>query len=566
MKISIKLPLILILLFLFTITQISCDSKEQPIESSEETQSELESSNSICFNYPLRDYLIGKSNDSKLYWDCSGNDFGDYLGEYNGLNYNGFHSGEDWNLKGGDDGSIDLGLPVYSIGIGKVVKVSPIGRNGSLGYLVVIEHNGNFVIPSKELSSNGQEASYKDEVVNKIYSAYIHLKDIEVKENDDVDEDSVIGYIMDPGGGPHLHFEIRKNNDNHSSDWSLIGDKTNWRMFPGGSYNGYYKDLQKMIDAGFRDPSDFIEANYKSSEEYKSQEEAVEEEIEKEKTYKTTAKGKIAFTSDRDGNSEIYIMNIDGSGLENITNNPARDAQPSFSPDGSKIAFSSDRVGDWEIYIMNVDGSEPTRLTDKSADDMQPCFSPDGSKIAFSSSDHVIAFSSDHGYVGNWDIYIMDVYGLEETRLTGKRNFNGNPSFSPDGSKIVFQSANIGWGEIYIMNVDGSGETQLTDNWHTGFDDRYPCFSPDGSKIVFQSDRFGNNEICIMNVDDSEKIRLTNSSADDLYPRFSPDGSKIAFTSFRDGNPEIYIMNVDGSELVNLTNNPAYDDSPCFSP
>jgi dipeptidyl aminopeptidase/acylaminoacyl peptidase len=78
--------------------------------------------------------------------------------------------------------------------------------------------------------------------------------------------------------------------------------------------------------------------------------------------------GRIAFQSNRDGNNEIYIMNGDGSGLTNLTNNPADDSVPAWSPDGKKIAFSSNRDGNIEIYLMNADGSSPTRLTDRSGE------------------------------------------------------------------------------------------------------------------------------------------------------------------------------------------------------
>lgn len=210
------------------------------------------------FNYPVRDYPIGKTESTRLYWDCSDNDFGHYLGKYDELKYDGYHPGEDWNLKGGKDGEIDKGLPVYSIGEGKVIKISDLG---SLGNLVIVEHDGNFSIPSKEINSNGQKANYDKEAVDRIYSVYLHITNLKVKENEAVDENTILGYIMNPGGGSHLHFEIRKNNDNHDSSWSLIGDSTNWQRFPGDGYNGYYKELQKMIDSGLRDPSDFIEAN-----------------------------------------------------------------------------------------------------------------------------------------------------------------------------------------------------------------------------------------------------------------------------------------------------------------
>ena len=83
---------------------------------------------------------------------------------------------------------------------------------------------------------------------------------------------------------------------------------------------------------------------------------------------------KIAFTSSRDGNYEIYVMNSDGTGQTRLTNNAASDEFPSFSADGSKIAFASCRDGNWEIYVMNSDGSGQTNLTNNAARDEDPSF------------------------------------------------------------------------------------------------------------------------------------------------------------------------------------------------
>jgi hypothetical protein len=261
---------------------------------------------------------------------------------------------------------------------------------------------------------------------------------------------------------------------------------------------------------------------------------------------------KIVFTSYSNGNNEIYIMNIDGSGQTRLTNNPAADDYPSFSPDGSKIIFASNRGGNWDIYIMNADGSGQTRLTNNPAFDEYPCFSPDGTKIAFTSKRDA-----------SYEIYIMNADGSGQTRLTNNPAYDGCPSFSPDGTKIAFMSTRDGPYEIYIMNADGSGQTRITNNPAS---DEYPSFSPDGTKIAFISSRDGPYEIYIMNADGSGQTNLTNNPAADEYPCISPDGSKIAFASFRDGNYEIYIMNADGSGQTNLTNNPASDYDPSFLP
>jgi len=111
----------------------------------------------------------------------------------------------------------------------------------------------------------------------------------------------------------------------------------------------------------------------------------------------------IAFSSNRDGNNEIYVINADGSGLTRLTNNPARDSYPAWSPDRDRIAFTSDREGNGEIYIMNADGSRVTRLTDNPADDWYAAWSADGKRIAFTS---------------DYEIYVINIDGSELTNLT----------------------------------------------------------------------------------------------------------------------------------------------------
>ena len=280
---------------------------------------------------------------------------------------------------------------------------------------------------------------------------------------------------------------------------------------------------------------------------------------------------KIAFQSYRDGNFEIYIMNADGSNQTRLTNNPAFDQYPSWSPDGEKITFMSQRDGDKnaEIYFINVDGSEETRLTDNPAFDAFPSWSPDGEKIAFASERD-----------GNMNIYVMNTDGSLQARLTDNPAHDVKPQWSPDGKKIAFQTTRHGVEEVYVMNPDGSDQIRLTNNprW-----DGCLSWSPDGKKIAFASNRDGNYEIYVMNADGSKQTRLTNNPAVEQAPFWSPDGKKIAFYSLRkdvpneneygkderpwfECNAEIYVMNADGSEPTNLTNNPAYDGYPSWSP
>ena len=253
--------------------------------------------------------------------------------------------------------------------------------------------------------------------------------------------------------------------------------------------------------------------------------------------------GQIAFTGEAAWAYDIYAINPDGSGKTNLTYNPAAssynirfDFAPAFSADGKKLAFErSDYVSDTDIYVMNADGSGQAPLTNDSAADSGPAFSPDGTKIAFTSNRD-----------GNYEIYLMNADGTEQTRLTNSPANDSEPTFFPDGTKIAFTSTRDGNYEIYVMDANGDNQTNLTNNPANDFS---PDVSPNGNKIAFASygrdGEGGGNEIYVMNADGSNQTRLTLSYdftgySDGYYyyyyylseagaPAFSPDGKKIAF-------------------------------------
>ena len=262
--------------------------------------------------------------------------------------------------------------------------------------------------------------------------------------------------------------------------------------------------------------------------------------------------GRIAFSSDRDGNSDIYVMNTDGSGLTRLTNQPGNDGGPSWSPTGQQIAFHSFSVPNQnaDIYVINLDGSGLTNLTNSPDIDLHPSWSPDGRHIAFVSEQHM--------YRSTADIYVTNLDGSGLINLTNAPEADRFPSWSPDGSLIAFEARRDGNSEIYVMNSDGSGPRNLTNHPDA---DRFPDWSPDGQYIVFESMRTGNWDIYVMNADGSGMRRLTNHPKDDNFPSWSPDGQHIVFESTRhgDANNEIYVIKVDGSGLTRLTNNPGED-------
>ena len=294
---------------------------------------------------------------------------------------------------------------------------------------------------------------------------------------------------------------------------------------------------------------------------------------------------RIAFGSSRDGHVnelgwptfDIYVMDADGKNQRNLTNNPARNHSPSWSPDGKRIAFISDRDGhahpirNWpwptsDIYVMDADGGNQQNLTNDPHDDRHPSWSPDGKHIAFETDR-----DNDRGH-NNIEIYVMDTDGSNPKNLTNNPTADRYPAWSPDGERIAFSARREGHVvhnldttyEIYVMDTDGGNEQRLTDNRNN---DMYSSWSPDGERIAFEADRKGNwdhSDIYVMDADGGNQQKLTNHRNRNGSPSWSPDGERITFMSKRDGKYDIYVMDADGGNLQNLTNNPGSDISPAW--
>jgi Tol biopolymer transport system component len=206
----------------------------------------------------------------------------------------------------------------------------------------------------------------------------------------------------------------------------------------------------------------------------------------------------VAYATDRD----IHVIGSDAKGDRSVTTGGANDQSPAFSPDGRKIAFLRADSGD--IYSVNVDGSGLTNLTnDPDGQETDAAWSPDGTRIAYTRTGCTRGTNE-----GGVCIYVMNADGSNQTLITAEENYpecpdnapgyahrrhSEQPSWSPDGTRIAFAgywntcAASGGGGDIWVMNADGSGKRNLIDD--TGSVDRQPTWSPDGSLIAFVSDR-----------------------------------------------------------------------------
>lgn len=255
---------------------------------------------------------------------------------------------------------------------------------------------------------------------------------------------------------------------------------------------------------------------------------------------------KIAFTSNRDGAKNIYVMNADGSNVVRLTDGSTAEDVPVWSPDGTKILFGSMRDGNLEIYIMNADGSEQKRLTFNSVVDGGPArFSPDGQKIVFSRS---AANEGDAYY--NFDIYTMNVDGSDVRQLTFDPEYDAGPHWSPDGARIAFLSARDKNYDVFTMNPDGSDQVNLTkDKAHQSPNG----WTPDSKQIFYNAQptqQGASNQLGLMNADGSNRRLITSFPDKTFHISYSAVAGKMVFSLTKDGNYEIYTMEA-GSLLNN---------------
>ncbi|MBC8215296.1 MAG: PD40 domain-containing protein [Candidatus Marinimicrobia bacterium] len=318
-----------------------------------------------------------------------------------------------------------------------------------------------------------------------------------------------------------------------------------------------------------------------------------------------TQQSKIVFVSDRDGNKDIFLMELDGSNQTKITNHDSSDWNPEFSKNGQQLVFQSNRNGNSEIYVMGIDGSNLQRVTSNSYYDCNPSFSPNGSKIVFgslredgyriyiidSNGNNEIQLSfPEERYLGDWypvfspDGTVILFYGWRdgsysiiktiintgaETILTDNQGQDYFPQFSNKGNNIIFDSSRDNPNNIYIINSDGTALQPLINN---GMKNRKPLFSPDNTIITFYSTSDSLYYIKTLDLLQNIETIITSFSWSSNYPYYNPDpqmtldNEQIIFYSEMAGNGQIFSSSTDSENIINISNNLSNDEHPRLQP
>ena len=271
---------------------------------------------------------------------------------------------------------------------------------------------------------------------------------------------------------------------------------------------------------------------------------------------------KVVFASRRDGNFEIYSMNLDGSDQTNLTQHRANDLAPAWSPTGEQILFTSDRGGIEDLYLMDADGANVHQVFRKSIGREYPTWSPDGKALAY------------HRF-HTFSIYTALIDGKDETKLTDGLW----PAWSPNGFEIAFMASKFFWDNndnlrlpkvsVQIINLQTHVEETLLPGeiWM-----RFPAWGPDSAQITFawsgrqeEVNRIGDAMgIYVVNRDSSGLKKIADGNA--AYPTWSPDGNELIYNKTVDNSVELFKVTLDSRVSEQLTHRGANFHADWFDP
>jgi len=324
---------------------------------------------------------------------------------------------------------------------------------------------------------------------------------------------------------------------------------------------------------------------------------------------------RIAFNSDRDGASDLYVISVDGTGEVRLTRTPEGEGRPRWTSDGERVVFSVSTGDTAQLFTIGADGTGPKRIGVVCGRNPIPL--PDGKHLLYSTGDWTTmqlavagldgsrAHQISNGRGAIWNtalapdgkhvaytlsdtahtlqVWEMNVDGSDARALTHFAAPDGRPqvpAWSKDGRRIAIQANGVDpqdpskhVSHIWVIDVATGAATKLAPHAEPYLDEM-PAWFPDGKRIAFQSSRTGRMEIWTMNADGTGQRQLTGVKPPAAVamttaggePQPSPDGSRILFASDRSGQPQLHLMNGDGSDVRQLTNEVAGAHSAKWSP
>jgi TolB protein len=264
------------------------------------------------------------------------------------------------------------------------------------------------------------------------------------------------------------------------------------------------------------------------------------------------ARTRIAFVAQQGRNKELYVMDLDGAGIQALTADHSIALSPAWSFDGSLLLFTSYRGGGGPgIWVVHSIGGKAYPISGRPGLNTSASYSPDGREI-------VCTLSRD----GNSEIYLLDARGESPLRLTSNRAIDTSPAWSPTGRELAFTSDRDGSPQVYLMDREGGNVRRLV--YELGYTDS-PAWSPKGDRIAFVARMPGGFDIYVC-LADGRGLRPVVTGASNENPHWSPDGRHLVFTSNRDGEAALYVSDLDDQSPRRLDTGGLHASSPAWSP
>lgn len=280
----------------------------------------------------------------------------------------------------------------------------------------------------------------------------------------------------------------------------------------------------------------------------------------------TPASSDLLFSSNRDGDAEIFVLRAGETEWTNLTRHEDGDNWPVWSANGSRIAFQSRRSGNLDIWTMAADGTDLRQLTADPEPDYLPAWSPDGNSIVFTSWRRDSADTSRAPR-----LYVMRADGTGAKRLAiPELGASAGATWSPDGRRLVYSRRLAGEGaDLFVAEHDGSNERRLTRDGDAGVFMGTPVFSPDGRHIACYSADGSRSSLVLMKTDGSAR-RTVVAEGSNWYPRWSPDGRWLVYTAASPGGDgtdiDVFGVEVAGGAPERLAGSPKRESEGSWRP